>query len=333
MGEPEIPDRLRDGARAAWPRYLDAVAPFRPDLHRYCRSLTGNLWDAEDLVQDSLLRGFAALGSSHQPIRSLRGYLVRIATNLWLDSVRRGAVERRVLHEQRESLTPGPAPAASVSSEAHAAAETLLHRLPPQERAAVVLKDVLDMSLEDIAQALQTTVGAIKAALHRGRETLRARETDKIAARPRPSRQLVEKFVALVNASDLPGMLELMLDTATIETLGSLVEVGREQFSQKGSWLWQSVYVHPDLPPEIRPKKCENELALYQGEPVMLSFSDQTGERNLVSIARFEEIEGRVSRIRAYYLCPETMREVAETLQLPIGSVPHRLPDFMKREK
>ena len=329
MDEIELPDRLRDGARGAWPRYLDVVAPFRPDLHRYCRKLTGNLWDAEDLVQDALLRGFAAMGMAHQPVRNARGYLVRIATNLWLDTLRRRTTERGVLAQH------GPAPSAaappSLGSEAHEAAEVLLHRLPPQERAAVVLKDVLDMSLEDIAQVLQTTVGAIKAALHRGRSALREQETERIAARPRPSRALVEKFVARINASDLPGMLEMMLDTATIETLGSLVEVGREQFSQKNSWLWNSVHVHPDLPPEIRPKKWENEFALYDGEPVMLSFSDQTGTRLLQSITRFEEVEGQVARIRAYYLCPETMREVSETLKLPLGFVPHRIPDFFKK--
>src|SRR5262245_49585853 len=273
MDEIELPDRLRDGARGAWPRYLDAVAPFRADLHRYCRKLTGNLWDAEDLVQESLLRGFAAMAMTHQPVRNARGYLIRIATNLWLDGLRRRSTERGVLAQHAEPPAATPSPA--LGPEAHAAAETLFHRLPPQERAAVVLKDVLDMSLEEIAQALQTTVGAIKAALHRGRTTLRAPESETLAARPRLSRALVERFIARINAADLPGMLEMMLDSATIETLGSLVEVGRDQFSQKGSWLWNSVYVHPDLPPEIRPKKWENEFALYDGEPLMLSFSDE----------------------------------------------------------
>ncbi len=321
MDEPELPDRLRDGARGAWARYLAVVAPFRRDLHAYCRKLTSDLWDAEDLLQDTLLRGFSTLGSTHQPIRNLRGYLVRIATNLWLDAMRRRGAERRALGAHAESLG-SQSPPASVSHEAREAAETLLHRLPPQERAAVVLKDVLDMSLEEIAQVLQTTVGAVKAALHRGRASLRAPETEKTAARPRPSQKLVERFIGLMKASDLPGMLELMLDTATIETLGQLVEVGREQFSQKGSWLWQSVHVHPELPPEIRPKKWENELAVYDGEPVMLSFTDQLGPRVLVSITRFEEVEGKVSRIRAYYFCPETMREVGETLGLRVGVVP-----------
>ncbi|MGE4608967.1 MAG: hypothetical protein AAEJ52_19705 [Myxococcota bacterium] len=52
MAEFEIPDDLRNDTRAAWNRYVDLLAPIRPDLHRYCRGLTRNLWDAEDLVQE-----------------------------------------------------------------------------------------------------------------------------------------------------------------------------------------------------------------------------------------------------------------------------------------
>ena len=51
-----------EGRRAleqAWETYLDTVEPLRPDLHRYCRQLTGGIWDAEDLVQDTLLRACA----------------------------------------------------------------------------------------------------------------------------------------------------------------------------------------------------------------------------------------------------------------------------------
>ncbi len=330
MGELELPDEMRAETQAAWRRYVDLTAPFRPELHRYCHKLTGDLWDAEDLVQDALLRGFGVLSTVHQPIENPRGYLVRIATNLWLDTVRRRGVERSALADaDRHTPVAGQAP--SVSAEAREAGARLLQRLPPQERAALVLKDVFDMSLEEIAEMLRTSVGAVKAALHRGRERLRAEADPAEARRPRPSPALVERFIERLNASDLPAMLELMLDTASIETLGGLLEVGRAQFEKKGSWLWQSVNVHPDLPEKLRPKKWENEPVTLDGERVMLSFSTDTGERRLQSVTRFEEVDGRISRIRAYYLCPETMAEVGERLKLPVGRVPYRVPDFMTR--
>jgi DNA-directed RNA polymerase specialized sigma24 family protein len=63
MADPELSNALVSETRAAWARYVDVLAPFRPQLHRYCRKLTGDIWDAEDLVQDTMLKGFATLGS------------------------------------------------------------------------------------------------------------------------------------------------------------------------------------------------------------------------------------------------------------------------------
>ena len=64
MPDLELPDRMRQDAQLAWRRYVDLLNPFRPDLHRYCLRLTGDLWDAVDLVQDTIVRGFATLGIS-----------------------------------------------------------------------------------------------------------------------------------------------------------------------------------------------------------------------------------------------------------------------------
>ena len=100
MADAELPDALRDELRAAWHRYLDLVAPLRPALHRYCRRLTGNLWDAEDLVQETLLRAFGTLGSLHQRVENPRAYLFRAATNVWIDTLRRRGTEADALAAQ-----------------------------------------------------------------------------------------------------------------------------------------------------------------------------------------------------------------------------------------
>jgi DNA-directed RNA polymerase specialized sigma24 family protein len=74
---PASPFAVQPEVRGPWRRYLDALAPLRPDLHRYCCRLTGNVWDGEDLAQDALLRVFgllsrrssAAASSSNTPTR------------------------------------------------------------------------------------------------------------------------------------------------------------------------------------------------------------------------------------------------------------------------
>src|SRR5262245_19487631 len=97
MSEITFPKPLQDGLQPAWNDYVDFVAPERPDLHRYCVRLAGNVWDGEDLVQDTVVRFFAMLGKRWAAIEQPRAYLARIATNLWIDRIRRRDRERSLL--------------------------------------------------------------------------------------------------------------------------------------------------------------------------------------------------------------------------------------------
>ena len=78
MSDVHIPDTLRDDLRTAWHRYVDMLVPLRPALHGYCRRLAGNIWDAEDLVQDTLVRAFGHWGVTYPAIRDPRAYLLRL---------------------------------------------------------------------------------------------------------------------------------------------------------------------------------------------------------------------------------------------------------------
>jgi len=327
MPDLELPDLVREQTQAAWRSYLDVLVPFRPGLYRYCRSLTGNPWDAEDLVQDTLIRAFGTLGTTHGPIDNARGYLVRIATNLWIDKTRRRKTEESARCDESWSAASVAMPVDSLEARD---ASAILLLLPPQERAAVLLKDVLEMPLDEIAAILSTTVGAVKSALHRGRARLRD-SPEPTLERPAPSPQLVSRFIERLNAADLQGLLSLMLDTAVVQMPGTLFERGRKQFDREGSWLWQAVNVHPNLPEDLRPPKWTNELARYRGEPVMLSFAPcPDGSRVVQSVAAFEERDGAVAAICAYVFSPEVVHEIAAELGLRAGVVLYQLPEQMR---
>src|SRR5215470_1244192 len=95
----EITDETARALRRTWFDYLDAIEPLRSPLHAYGLRLTGSVWDAEDLVQETLLKGFAMIGRGDlhgpgSPVESARAYVFRTATNLWLDAQRRRARER-----------------------------------------------------------------------------------------------------------------------------------------------------------------------------------------------------------------------------------------------
>lgn len=86
---PDLPDVVR----ASWHRFADAYEPLRGELYRYCRHLTRSPWDAEDLAQDTMSRAFASLGRLGSAPPNPRAWLFRVASNLWLDQVRRPAAD------------------------------------------------------------------------------------------------------------------------------------------------------------------------------------------------------------------------------------------------
>jgi RNA polymerase sigma factor (sigma-70 family) len=162
----DSPFAVQPQVREPWRRYLDSLAPLRPSLHRYCSRLTGNVWDGEDLAQDTLVRVFSLLGKIDADLENPRGYLIRTATNLWIDRTRRRTLEREFAAgeraSQRGTSARGPMSGAAAGSqhdparatEVREAASELLSRLAPQERAAVLLKEVFDLSLEETASVL-----------------------------------------------------------------------------------------------------------------------------------------------------------------------------------
>jgi len=288
--------------RALWFAFLDTVEPARPKLHAYCLRLTGSIFDAEDLVQETLVRAFGAVGQGDVaggagPLMNARAYLSRTATNLWLDALRRRG---RELARQSDPEAVAAAEANIITRSAGAA---LFERAGPQERAAVVLKDVFDFSLEEIAGILATSVGAVKSALHRGRGKLAA---DLAPPRPRgqpASPELIDRFIAAFNSRDIEAVTALLLDSVTYEARGVGGERGRKA-------IWIDVGV-------ARPPEVIWERHVVDGEQVAVGvYATPGGRRFLTGISRLEEADGRVSRHVGYFYCPQTLSLAAAQLGL-----------------
>src|SRR5204863_2032406 len=92
-------DDLAVLARDACRRFSQSFEPMRPDLYRYCRHLTRSPWDAEDLAQDAMTRAFVTLGQMGEPPANPRAWLFRVASNLWIDEVRRRRPEAPLADE------------------------------------------------------------------------------------------------------------------------------------------------------------------------------------------------------------------------------------------
>ena len=96
--EPAHFSALSHDVRSSWQRFLDQIESLRPELYRYCRHLTHTPWDAEDLAQDTLTKAFMTLGTVFKDVPNPRAWLFRVASNTWIDRVRRARFLRARHH-------------------------------------------------------------------------------------------------------------------------------------------------------------------------------------------------------------------------------------------
>ena len=209
--------------------FLALVGDLRPELHRYCARLTGSVIDGEDVVQDTLAQAFVALNSL-EAAPALRAWLFRIAHNRALDLLRsrtvRAAEPLEAAAETADSKAPDPLEML-MHQEAVKTAISRFVELPTVQRSVIILKDVLDHSLEDIAALLDITVNAVKGQLARGRSRLKEINAQApplpVSRSPSPE---VARYVALFNQRDWEGLRALLADDVKLNQSTHPVRVG-----------------------------------------------------------------------------------------------------------
>src|SRR5215813_10609041 len=161
----------RGRLEARYSAFLETITNLRPILHRYCARMTGSVMDGEDVVQEALFEAYRKL-DKFDDSRPLKPWLFRIAHNRCIDFLRKRGV--RIEAETAVASSEATEFADPSALDAGDALEHLVISLPPMERACVLLKDVFDYSLQEIAELVDSTVGGVKAALHRGRSKIKA---------------------------------------------------------------------------------------------------------------------------------------------------------------
>jgi RNA polymerase sigma-70 factor, ECF subfamily len=314
----------------SWKHFLQVYEPLRPALYRFCRYLSHSPWDAEDLVQDVMARAFATLGGMLAPPRDPRAWLFRVASNLWIDHVRRPGVAPRIVADAPAALEAAATAAAGPDRDTREAAGTLLVQLSPQERAAVVLKDAFELGLDEIAEILSTSTGAVKAALHRGRGKLVAPDPE-VDRTPAPG--VLDAFVAAFNARDLDRLTALLLDHAAVEVVGASTIYGadharttvlpgmlfgsRRMAAPSEGGLCDGI--DPRFCQAVLPEPARLELRAHRGEFLLISWYAHRDGEFVRAITRAElSADGdRIARLRNYFFTPEVIAELCGELDLP----------------
>jgi RNA polymerase sigma-70 factor (ECF subfamily) len=219
--------------------------PFRRELLAHCYQMLGSVSDAEDLVQETMLRAWRAFDRFDEGRASLRTWLYRIATNACLNALasrrrrplptalvgpsdlsqpvaRREEVPWLQPFPDRLLRTDGDDPASVVASREHLRLAVVAARqlLPPRQRAMVILCDALDFSAAEAAVMLNTTTAAVNSGLQRARARLRSLPLDEeeIAAPDDPAaRELVDRYAAAIERADVAALQQLLSEDAVVE--------------------------------------------------------------------------------------------------------------------
>jgi RNA polymerase sigma-70 factor (ECF subfamily) len=269
--------------------FLETISTLRPSLHRYCARMTGSVMDGEDVVQEALIEAYRKLDQFNES-RPLKPWLFRIAHNRCIDFLRRKGVRDEA--EAAAAMPEAVSPAEPATLGIGKALEHLVASLPPKERACVLLKDVFDYSLEEIAELVDTTVGGVKAALNRGRTKLASSPAPLQPARTANPElaQIMQLYVDRFNRRDWDGVRELISADARLNVAdrfgGKFADT--PYFFNYNNWPWPWRLAVGEL----------------DGEPVLIILQRGADTWTSYSVIRMNVVGEKIEGIADYIHCP-----------------------------
>jgi len=216
------------------PELARLIAELRPKLHRYCARMTGSVIDGEDIVQEALLKAIVAFPQAG-PLANPEGWLFRIAHNTALDFLRSRARRESVHAAEDPDMIAAPQNPVHDREIAAASLRTFM-RLPVAQRGAVILRDVLGHSLEEICEIMDTSIPAAKSALQRGRARVHelAQEPEDIAppVLVEADRVRLMKYVECFCAHDFDTVRAMLSADIGLDLVNRLHVRGRDGVGQ-----------------------------------------------------------------------------------------------------
>jgi RNA polymerase sigma-70 factor (ECF subfamily) len=217
--------------------FAAATEPYRREILVHCYRMLGSVHDAEDLVQETMVRALRARARYDAERATIRTWLYRIATNACLTAIERRA--RRplpsgvgpVFDDPDAPFAPGlevpwlqpfptaPDTAAVERSQLRLALVAALQLLPPRQRAALLLRDVLDLSAAEVAELLGTTSAGVNSALQRARTRIAELgvDPDEVAEPAAEQRALIDRYVDAFERADVATLTSLLAMDVVLE--------------------------------------------------------------------------------------------------------------------
>lgn len=295
---------ITEVTKQTWITFVDEIEPLRKDLFRYSLKLTGNPFDTEDLVHDGMLKAFSSMASHQKPLISPKPYLLRIISNLWIDSVRRSQFSLIADDKTFDEI---------VEDDLREAVAKLVVSVNPREQAIIVLSEVFEMTHKEIANVLSTSQGAVKMALHRTRKKLSRSELP-----ARAPKELVENFITLFQTHDINAFKALLSPEFKADVFPYSAEA-----EEDNSWLGVCLSTVEVLTGAEGAKPLR--VVGLAGEFVILVSRDHGDGYQMEEIWRFEAEDGCLIKVKDYGFSPDLVGWVADELNLPYSKGGYRL--------
>jgi RNA polymerase sigma-70 factor (ECF subfamily) len=265
----------------------------RPRLHRYCARMTGSTVTGEDVLQDALIKALHARAQGTE-VDNFEAWLYRIAHNTSLDFLREKS--RNTVIALTDDVEAAPLPEAYIVAISF---QTFL-RLPELQRCAVILKDVLGHSVDEIADIAECSAAAAKSALQRGRAALRqfAQTTDdaRLPMMSDADRQKITTFVGLFRCGDFDAIRAMLADDVKLDLVNRVQWEGRDKIA-------------PYFTRYAEVTKWRFSFGAIEGRPAMLVFDGDAMEKP----AHFVLVDWRdeqISVIRDFLFAPYALESV-----------------------
>lgn len=303
-------EELEQPTRELQRRFNAIIEPCRKELWRYCMMLTKSPWDAEDLMQETLLKAYATLGQLFQPVYP-RPYLFRIASHTWIDQYRKGSRSLVGLVDEYETVVTD---SGSLHAEdVIAALEILLESLPPRQVVIVLLIDVFDFKIKEVASLLSTTEATVKSALQRARNRLRTESTSKEMPKEkgtswsRSSNRVLDDFIEAYNRRDVRGLISLMDEHISEKDAAVFQVYGRDQMEKSCLADW-----------EKEPRSIQAQYLSLWGKTVVVVTQLDEEAHYLHSIMELAIEDGKIVKWSDYYFSKELLLQASEELRIPL---------------
>jgi RNA polymerase sigma factor (sigma-70 family) len=277
------------------------IQPYKIDLWRYCRYLSGSPWEGEDLFQDTLLKAFTSLTQIWNAVNP-KAYLFRIATNNWIDHLRKQKIEFEYIKNDFDIEDETKLP----EYEIREALESLLMNLSHKQTTIFLLIDVFSFTATEVASMTNMSESAIYTSLHRSRKKLKTpvENEPNLSVTNTSTNSILDQYLLHFNNSDVEGLLSLMTDTVEFDVSPGFREFTKEEV-RNGSLRF-------GLPGHL------GKRVVLWGKEVNIVLAKSKSGYLLHDINYQKVFDDKIVFHKSYFFCKELMSEAAKELKIPL---------------